>query len=226
MPKGITIDEDSIVSYPFSWYKDKRMGEQIHPDRVYIKESIGEYNVWVIEYKLDEYIGFYSEELNDIVTRGESIEFEMDLVTDVTMPSVNMYINEMFIMSSAKNNTDTSDSYLIFDDYWDLNDNGDYEDCVVGVNGNNDICISIIGEGTMVRASDSISVTGTGSVTDKTATLGESSDIVTYTVDINRIEVGTLQAFEQYIVIPKKDMDEDGFLITNDKEERFDFILS
>ena len=58
MPKGITIDEDSIVSYPFSWYKDKRMGERINHDKVYIKESMDEYNLWVIEYKLDEAMGF------------------------------------------------------------------------------------------------------------------------------------------------------------------------
>ena len=218
LPIGVNINDDSIMLY-------NELGRVKH-DRVYIKDTVDGYNMWVIEINLDRHIGYYSEKLAKVGDTGRIIEFEMDLDTEVTMQDTNIYIKDTFMTACAKNNTYSTGWNYTIGDKLDINNNGIYDEELVGIGIHDDRVITIKGNPVMIRAVDNTTITGDGSVVDNKVTLKSALDKIVYSTTIERVEVGTLNEFAQYIMIPKKSSLQDKFLVTNEADERFDFILS
>ncbi len=216
LPEGIMLEKDSI--------KLSTASREVEVEDLYIKGNKNGNNFWVIEVQSDVYVGYFDEYLKRM-KEGSGIKFEIDLITDVAMPSTNLYTHEMFCFAGKGYENWSYGPEESTDDVWDINEDGDYESGFAAIPDWKTELISIMGNSLMISAQDSVSIEGQGSVTGNRGVLKATDDKLVYSINVKRLELGTVTDYIQYIPIPKQNSVRDAFLVQGSKDEAFDFRL-
>ena len=224
LPKDLVIDENNILL-------KLEDGRRVNINKIETKIN-GNNKIWIIEmdqsvyigYAKDDYYTYYKDTDFQPISTGDKVCF--DIMIDVPDGTQDMNLNtkDMFFFATQKGEFDGNMVYGA-KDTWDLNENGKTTDYISCTSEYDNQLISIIDDGMVISATDSVSLYGSGSASNATVSISDKKDIVEYSIDVKNLKQGSLKGYEQYIAIPKKTSLIDGYLIKENEGKSFDFSL-
>ncbi len=208
---GITFTSDEL---------ELMMGTtKLEPKSITVQDTDNGKKLWLIKVGSDVAIG-YNSEFASRLANGDSIKFNVKLVTDVNMSYTVMELKNV-LFCAAKGQKHAGGIKACVDQY-DMNENGETTDHIYYMGSNDTTMWTIVENSKKINITNKIALNG---VDGESVISDSKDDIITYTLSIVEQNNATTKKFVYYIPVFKKDTQVDNRLIHSEGEDGFDLDL-
>ena len=219
LPKGASVDKDNID------IKTTKSKKVVKVKKVSVNKK-DDVNIWLIDLDESQYIGYYTEELNEL-SQGAGLDYAIKLDTDVYMDTNALHTDKMMYVvgMNQENYISICDSGYKTKDVYDINEDGSTADYIGCVKVNAAKVCKINGEPPKLYIEDDVRVTDKEGDLREEDVIAFPTDIIEYNISIKSLNDGTASSFDYYIPIPRRRNVDDEYLYSGEEESAFDLKL-
>lgn len=221
LPSGVSVNEQGIRASTSGI-------SNITGFTVASKELGDGTNLWTIKYPSNVYIGYLTESFSEL-SSGYYTDFSIQLDTSSTMNNTSLFANNLLYGAGINQENGILGSYAWTQktDIHDINENGNTNDIIAGVNSTDTTTCQITAKIESLDITDSIILNSQGNIgneKNEIFTLTQD-DVIIYNVDIACNNSGKAEDFCGYIPIPKLTTGRDELLVESSISDSFNMKL-